>query len=234
MKHLKLFAALCCAAALLAACDTNNEPTSDDTTNGHECVDLGLSVKWATMNVGANTPEAYGDYFAWGEVEPKKIGGWETYKYCSGSGNTWTDYYGITLSYMTKYCTKADYGLDGFIDNKILLEPEDDAAVKNWGGAWRMATIEEWQELTDSCEWTWTTLNGVNGYEVKSKTNGNSIFLPAAGMSNFNVGNSGYYWTSSLFTDEPANAHGGSFDSSNTQGFVGTRSLVIPIRPVLK
>ena len=167
-----------------------------DPYNGHEYVDLGLSVKWATMNVGASSPEEYGDYFAWGEVEPKETYSWSTYKWCNGSYDT-----------QTKYCTNSDYGI---IDNKTVLDASDDAATANWGGAWRMPTKEEQDELRTECTWTWTTENGVNGYRVTSNKEGytdKSIFLPAAGYrggSSLNdAGSDGYYWSSSLSTDYP-------------------------------
>lgn len=154
--------------------------------NGHEYVDLGLpsGLKWATMNVGATTPEGYGDYFAWGETEPYYAEGhsldspcsnWRdnksgyyyySYKWCKGSYNT-----------QIKYCTDAYYGA---VDNKIVLDLEDDAAHVNWGGSWRMPTADELAELREHCEWTWTTLNGINGCCVTGP-NGNSMFLPAGG-----------------------------------------------------
>ena len=158
-------------------------------------IDLGLSVKWASCNVGANSPEEYGDYFAWGEVTPKHSYDWSTYKYCAGSSST-----------MTKYCTRSSSGKDGFTDNKTVLDPEDDVATAHWGGAWRMPTIAEQDELEDNCAWTWTIQNGVNGYKVVGP-NGNSIFLPAAGHmlggSLDRAGSYGYYWSSSLCTDYP-------------------------------
>jgi hypothetical protein len=156
--------------------------------NGHEYVDLGLSVKWATMNVGATSPEEYGDYFAWGETKPKSDYNWGTYKWCDGDYNN-----------MTKYCSHSKFGI---VDNKIVLDREDDAAHVNWGGAWRMPSKAELDELIENCTWSWTTQNGVDGYTVTSKTNGNSIFLPAAGDKNGNVQHNGYgfYWSSSAAT----------------------------------
>lgn len=152
-----------------------------------EMVDLGLTVKWANMNIGATAPEEYGDYFAWGETEPKTNYLWSTYKYYNDSSST-----------MTKYCTDSSYGT---VDNKTTLDPEDDAAHVNWGGNWRMPTRMEQDELHNKCTWTWTSLNGVSGYRVTG-TNGNSIFLPAAGYRNdtdlLDAGSLGYYWSSSL------------------------------------
>lgn len=166
--------------------------------NGHTWVNLGLpsGLKWASCNVGATTPEGYGDYYAWGETAPKTEYLWATYKYANGDYNK-----------LTKYCIDASYGDNGFTDDKTVLEPEDDAAHVNWGGSWRMPTDAEWMELRARCTWTWTTQNGVNGYQVSSKTNSNSIFLPAAGLrydTNLdNAGSRGDYWSSSIDTDDP-------------------------------
>ena len=183
--------------------DDANEPLSLDRSNfsnGHAYVDLGLSVKWATCNVGANNPEEYGDYFAWGETEPKSEYYWRTYKWCKEA-----------YVYLTKYCTDSSHGT---VDNKTVLDLADDAANANWGGNWRMPTIEELQELVNNCTWIWTTQNGVNGCLVTSKKNGNSIFLPAAGFNGFGYSglglysedSNGYYWSSSLVTDRPERA----------------------------
>lgn len=164
------------------------------TENGKDFVDLGLpsGLKWATCNVGATTPEEYGDYFAWGETESKDYYDFSTYKYCNG------DRYS-----MTKYCVDSYYGT---VDNKTTLELTDDAARVNWGGNWRMPTRAEQDELRNSsnCTWTRTTQNGVKGYKVTSKKNGNSIFLPAAGCRFYDglcgAGSYGSYLSSSLST----------------------------------
>ena len=173
--------------------------------NGHEYVDLGLSVKWATCNVGATTSEEYGDYFAWGETEPKDYYDWYNYKYCNGAYNT-----------ITKYCISS---YNGKVDNKTTLELTDDVAHVNWGGKWRMPTTEEQDELksTSNCTWTWTTQNGVKGYKVTSKKNGNSIFLPAAGcriLDGLSNAGSGDYGSSSLYTNHNFSACSLVFDSS--------------------
>ena len=187
-------------------------------------VDLGLSVKWATCNVGASKPEEYGDYFAWGETEPKSTYDWSTYKYCNGSA----------LS-LTKYNTKSNYGI---VDNKTTLELSDDAARANWGGSWRMPTAAELTELRLQCIWTWTTQNGVNGYKVTSKSNGNSIFLPATGYryvsSHYEAGSGGYYWSSSLDTDYfPYEAYYLGFTSISVGwGGDNTRCCGLSVRPV--
>ena len=197
-----------------------------DTVYGkpHVAVDLGLSVKWATCNIGANSPEEYGDYFAWGETTPKEKYDWSTYKYCKGSSST-----------MTKYCGDSNYGYNGFTDNKIVLDPEDDAAHVNWGGAWRTPTDAEMTELREQCTWTWTTQNGVNGYKVVGP-NGNSIFLPAAGYqygaSFLDVGSSGRYWSSLLYTSDSSNAYYVYFHSSHVNKNRNSRYLGRSVRPV--
>ena len=196
-------------------------------TNYIQAVDLGLpsGLKWASCNVGATTPEDYGDYYAWGETTPKYDYSWTTYKYAYNDDRT-----------LFKYCNKAKYkyGDIGFIDNKTVLEPEDDAAHANWGGKWRMPTYAEWTELLENCTWTWTRQNGILGYQVASKTNGNSIFLPAARGyygTNF-AGHGGDYWSSSLYEYRPNSAWEFNFDS----GYVGWdnshRSNGKSVRPV--
>lgn len=170
--------------------------------NNHEYVDLGLSVKWATCNVGATKPEGYGDFFAWGETSPKSVYYLDTYKWCNGSDYEYT-----------KYCTNSNYGT---VDNKTILEPADDVAHVKWGGKWRMPTYNELNELKTQCTWTWTRLNGFNGYEVIGK-NGNSIFLPAAGYRTldirYDVESYGYYWSSELRTYYSYNANNLNFMS---------------------
>ena len=192
----------------------------------HEFVDLGLpsGLKWATCNVGATKPEEYGDYFAWGEVEPKTTYNWSTYKYCVDN-----------MDNLTKYCTQSNYGKDGFTDSKTVLDPKDDAATANWGGTWRMPTKAEQDELRDNCTWKWTTQNGVNGRKVTGP-NGNSIFLPAAGCMDGgtldDAGSEGYYWSRSLITDDPDRAYLVYFCS----GYVDWRRYVryygFTVRPV--
>lgn len=177
--------------------------------NGHEYVDLGLpsGLKWATCNVGASKPEDYGDYFAWGETEPYYTEGHSQDDLCSNwktnkTGYNWASYKWCNGSYdtQTKYCTRSS---DGTVDNKTVLDPEDDAAHVNWGGDWRMPTREEQDELRNNCTWTWGSQNGVNGYTIVGP-NGNSLFLPAAGYRDSrylrSVGSYGDYWSSSLFS----------------------------------
>jgi uncharacterized protein (TIGR02145 family) len=168
--------------------------------NGHTYVDLGLpsGTLWATCNVGATTPEGYGVYFAWGETQGKDTYNWSSYQYCNGSKNT-----------LTKYCNNSNYGNNGFTDNLTILQPSDDAATANWGSGWRMPTQAEWKELIDNTTHTCTTQNGVNG-RLFTASNGNSLFLPAAGNRwddelNY-AGSRGRYWSSSLDTDYPDGA----------------------------
>lgn len=180
-----------------------------------EPVDLGLSVKWANCNVGATSPEDYGWYFAWGETEPKSNYSWSTY-FDSVNGNS---------SNFTKYAT----------NKKTQLDPEDDAAHVNWGGDWRMPTKTEQDELRTNCTWTWITQNGVNGYKVTSKVNGNSIFLPAAGYrydsSLDDAGSYGYYWPSSLYSYS-VYAYLLYFYSSNVDWFFDSRYYGQSVRAV--
>ena len=185
-------------------------------SNGHAYVDLGLSVLWATCNVGADSPEEYGDYFAWGELEPKTTYDWTTYKWCNGSS--------ITL---TKYCTDSKTGI---VDYKVVLDKEDDAAAVNMGGSWRMPTKAEQDELRTECTWTWTRNyngTGVAGSIVTSKINGNSIFLPAAGhrynSDLYNAGSFGLYWSSSLNTSNSDRAYYLNFGSDGVDRSYSTR-----------
>ena len=152
---------------------------SQNLTAQPRAVDLGLSVKWASCNVGASSPEERGDYFAWGETDAKKNYEWSTLKYCTPK-YAYTKYTkGVCL--FSKYVKLNDVELwngGGAPDNKTRLELADDAARANWGGAWRTPTRKEWNELITECTWTWTEQRGERGYKVTSKTNGNSIFLP--------------------------------------------------------
>lgn len=177
----------------------------------HSYVDLGLpsGTLWADRNVGAASPEDYGDYFAWGETTAKSNYDWSTYKY----GNN---------------------GL--FIDSLTTLERSDDAAYQNWGSQWCMPTQAQFQEFRDKCTWTWTTRNGKNGYEVKGK-NGNTIFLPAAGYrdgtSLIDDGFHGYYWSSSLHTGSPDFGLYLYFNSGGvSSGGWSHRCLGFSVRPV--
>ena len=194
-----------------------------------EYVDLGLSVKWATFNVGATKPEEYGDYFAWGETDSKEDYSWLTYKWCNGG-----------LMALTKYCTSNDqwYGV-GSPDNKTVLVPEDDAASLNWGSNWRMPTDEEWTELRENCTCAWTdnyNETGIAGLVVTA-SNSNGIFLPASGWREdpadlSGVGSDGFYWSSSLNESSPSNAWFIYFGTSGFRRYDFTRRSGYSIRPV--
>ncbi len=175
----------------------------------HEYVDLGLSVRWATCNVGADKPEDYGDYYAWGELTPKESYTWENYRFRTSGDDEGT----VKLSKYTSlyYTSMLDEDNRFFIaDDKTQLDLEDDVAHVKWGGDWRLPTNEEMNELIDSCTWTWTTLNGVNGCLVTSNRPGytdRSIFLPATGKygfetSNKSAGTWGHYWSNSVNKDQ--------------------------------
>lgn len=196
--------------------------------NGHEWVDLGLSVKWATCNVGASFPGDYGSYFTWGETSSKCIYNEDNYRWWSKSANSW-------LNTLTKYYTNSYWGK---VDNLTRLYPTDDAARINWRGRWRMPTASEFEELLDNCSWTWTTQNGHSGYKVRSKRNGNSIFLPAAGYrsgsSRYYVDSSGHYWSSILYTGNPYHAWYLIFYSSNSHLDNISRDAGLTVRPVLE
>ena len=167
------------------------------TENGHEWVNLGLSVKWATCNVGASSPNEYGDYFAWGETS-----------------------------------TKSDYSEDNYNWNA-----SSDVARVKWGGNWRMPNKEQFEELISRCTWTWTTLNGTNGYSVTGP-NGNSIFLPAAGYrsgSNFFLaGAGGDYWSSSPYTHNSKFAWSLLFGTEEHDTLNVGRYEGHSVRPVIK
>lgn len=185
---------------------------------GAEAVDLGLSVKWANMNVGATTETGYGTYFAWGEttgynaesMTGKAFYGYATYAFA------WLNNTSIRFTkYVSTKYSAYWFNLDVPVDNKTQLELGDDAARANWGGSWRMPTMDECEELRSSsnCNWEWTddyNNTGIKGYIVTSKKTGftgNSIFLPAAGHRNDmeggtltdTSGTQGNYWTSSLY-----------------------------------
>ena len=197
--------------------------------NGHYYVDLDLpsGTLWATCNVGATSPEGYGSYFAWGETVPKDTYNWSTYTLCNGTSTT-----------LTKYCNNSSSGYNGFTDTLTELEPEDDAAYVNWGSGWRMPSLAQFEELINSSytTTTWTTLNGVYGRKITSISNGNSIFLPAAGYrygSSLNYGGSlGYYWSRTLGTSSTSNAYDLYFVSSNVNTYYINRYYGESVRPV--
>ena len=228
MKKSILFSVLVVGATLLQAqsiivhqtCGQNGQVVKVIPPEAAQAVDLGLSVKWANMNVGAESPEDYGNYYAWGETATKETYDMSNYFDTNDGGTTF-----------------AKYNNDG---GKTVLEPEDDAAHVYWGGSWRMPTKAECQELLDYCTWTWTTQNGINGYKVTSNKAGYTdkfIFLPAAGILDesdlYNVGSLGYYWSSSLFENYSNGAWYLDFGSDYRDLSFNYRCFGLSVRPVL-
>lgn len=192
-----------------------------------DAIDLGLSVKWASCNLGATKPEEYGNYYAYGEITTKTIYDWNTYKWCNGSYDT-----------QTKYCTSNYYGIT---DNKSTLNLEDDAANANLDSKWHIPTHDEWVELRTNCTCKWTcnyNETGITGRIVTSKINNNSIFLPAAGFRHrydlYNAGYDGHYWSSLLRTDFPFSAWSVNFVSDMVNTLSSERYYGLSVRPVLK
>lgn len=202
------------------------EDNTRGVANNHEWVDLGLSVMWATCNVGANSPEEYGDYYAWGEIETKAEYTRDNYKWFDKSKKT---EYGSPIN--TKYNTNEIYGK---IDNKTKLDLEDDVAYVIWGDGWRMPTYNEWNELRSKCKWVWVEINGVQGYEIKSNINENSIFLPAAGMDKGKYGReTGHYWSSNkLSSGWCANSVDFDFRANRIDYYTGDMENGQSVRPV--
>lgn len=196
----------------------NEDNPQGSLENGHKFVDLGLSVKWATCNVGAANPWDYGDYFAWGETEPY-------YATLSFSGDEFTGTWksGKTAGYdwasypYTSGSTSTEIGTQPYTNNVLNLT--NDAARANWGGSWRMPTEAELYELIDSCTWTWTTQNGVSGYSVSRNGYTGSIFLPAAGYFNGtsrdSAGTYGNYWSATRGSGRANNAYSLNFLSGS-------------------
>ncbi|MBP3467479.1 MAG: hypothetical protein J6K01_07730 [Paludibacteraceae bacterium] len=228
--------------------------SSSGKERGHSYVDLGLpsGTLWATCNVGAATPQDYGNYYAWGETTTKEINDWESYKY--GAGTNWTE------PQITKYCSYSKAGKDGFTDNKTILDPSDDAAYINWGGKWRVPNKAQQDELRNECYWVWTSdYNGskVSGYIVYQARNSNHkgmktyedgtpfpsytladahIFLPAAGGTDHDgvvcwVGTSGNYWANE--TDGSSWALDITFTDDGVTTIGGIRGAAQSVRAVI-
>lgn len=194
-----------------------------------EAVDLGLSVKWANMNVGASSPTEYGGYYAWGEVQEKRfyyfiISSQHIKVKIEGNGDIKNS---TAANEILKYSNA---------DNKIILDLEDDVANKTFGKTWRIPTVAQMQELIDKCDWTATTVNGSKGFLVKSRVNSNSIFLPLAGYKTGHetkgsireyCSTQAYYWTSSLVENADAlNSHALFIHKTELKGDVGGFSLM--------
>ncbi|MBQ7424154.1 MAG: hypothetical protein IJV19_05385 [Prevotella sp.] len=205
--------------------------------DGHEGVDLGLpsGTIWATTNVGATKAEDYGLYFAWGETIGHSLNAnncfeWENYKWCNGNSS---------FIQLTKYCNISGYGT---IDNKTILDLEDDAAYVNWGDKWHMPTIEQVEELIRNTTQEWITISDVYGAKFTSKTNGKSIFLPAAGYGEGYLGEVayidmayyGHYWSSTLCQPNPQLARSFTIYGYDGIAFANTEGRIhgCTIRPV--
>lgn len=193
----------------------------------HAYVDLGLSVKWATCNIGATQPWERGEFFSWGETENKRINNWDTYKYSEGAHA------------LTKYCSNPDYAWHGLVDSVSVLDPEDDVAHIKWGGTWRIPTKEQIHELLENCDWTWTTLNEVNGYRVTGKKPGytdRSIFLPVTGEYNdgkvFDYRLHGYYWSRNCGTVTSETAYTLEVYTKGSSAEIQSRYKSLAVRPV--
>ena len=201
-KMLLLLAVSLVLPFVFISCDDDkDEPAIPD---NDEYVDLGLpsGTLWATCNVGADSPEEYGDYFAWGETIPKDVYEWQNYKWAHWVYDTISDhFYHVVEERWFKYYNWSwinNTSVEG--DSKTELELEDDAAYVNMGSNWRMPTLEQLQELVEKCNWERTQKNGVNGYLVTGR-NGKSIFLPAAGGRSsclYHDGRCAYYWSRTL------------------------------------
>lgn len=192
--------------------------------NGHEWVDLGLpsGTKWATCNVGADAPEEWGDYFAWGETTTKR-------------------WYGTTTS-LTYNKSSSTLKSEGIINDKGELEKSHDAASINWGNPWRMPSENEFREIYDNCEWEWTEINGHKGHLING-SNGNSIFLPIADIRYLEGSFDSkrelcLYWSVSFSDDESNDRYAIGFDTNKPYYDKGIhlmgRDLGGTIRPVTK
>ena len=175
---------------------TNRTSTNNNIHNGHEYVDLGLSVMWATCNVGADNPYEYGDYFAWGEITSKNDSYWHNYKFSKGKTDR-----------ITKYCTKNRWGN---IDNCTRLYLSDDAANSIWGSSWRMPSQKECRELIDNCICSERmSVNGYYYFKLTSKKNGAFIIIPAGGQmyKSCAIGRNALYWSSELDIEDSREAY---------------------------
>ena len=191
--------------------------TSCPDANHPHLIDLGLpsGTKWACCNVGASTPEGYGNYYAWGETQPKSVYNWDTYQY---------GYYNYDDDYSHLVNIGSDIAGTGY-----------DAATANWGAPWHMPTLTQIQELRNNCTSVWTTQNGVNGRKFTGP-NGGTIFLPAAGYrwssELDDAGSYGYYWSSALYESSPNFAYELDFYSGYASWDFDNRNYGRSVRPV--
>lgn len=170
--------------------------------------DLGLSVKWATFNLGATNADKYGLYYQWGDTKgyERLFRAGKYFNLKNKDGKSFYKWYDATKNVLSKYNTK---DVDGTVDGKLQIEADDDAAVAALGGTWRIPTAAEWEELLDpsNCTWTWGNDGRCSGFYVKSKKNGNSIFLPLPGYREnddpvVGLEEFGYYWSSTLVPED--------------------------------
>jgi len=205
----------------------------------HDYVDLGLpsGTLWATTNLGADAPEEYGLYYAWGETEPKDDYTWATYKWMTEGYSDWTGINKYTFDDEQTGAVWYDVSGNFIGDGLTELLPEDDAATVNWGSGWQMPSRAQQDELKANCTYTWTQLNGVNGILVIGP-NGNTIFMPAAGhrydTSLNNAGSNGYCWSRSLSTYYSVDGYSQGFGSNYWNWSNDNRSYGQCIRPVRK
>ena len=200
-------------------------------------VDIGLSVKWATRNLGASTPSDYGDYYAWGEIETKSRFSTDNYM--------WFNYRGSVSEYIIKYNSLSEFGP---VDQKKVLDKDDDAAFKKLGGNWRMPTADEMIELystanSSNYKWEWVEINGHYGWNITYLVNLNTIFLPAAGyrieLALYKDNTEGYFWSSNVSVpvnkyDNPYQAECLSIDKTEVSIYGMYRYYGLPIRPIYK
>ena len=234
-------------AWIITVMASQNSVITDMSPEGAEAIDMGFpsGTKWANMNIGANSPEGYGQFFAWAETagygrytSDGREFGWTQYKGLGEGGSDWTQIgkYQINDS-RTTACWYGDGGkYTG--DNVVVLEMDDDAATVQWGMKWVIPTYEELKELVDFCNTQWTKKNGVNGLEFTSIINGNTIFLPAAGQrtgsSVSGMGSSGNYWASTLRPTDTLSAGCLTLSSASAIISYNERRNGLSIRPVLK
>lgn len=221
MKKNILLAAILLLSLGILSCNRNDDAAD-------QWVDLGLpsGLLWANCNIGSTAPEDYGNYYAWGEIQSKKKYDWSTYRYCTVDAND-------SLATLSKYNTSESFGA---VDNKTVLEASDDVATAVLGSSAHIPTREDWLELNNNTDVVWTTVNGVSGRRFTSRSNGKSVFLPAAGGfvgdEIRHLGEVGCYWSSSLYNvpDSARAAYFGS-DNQNLDDY-GVRFYGLPVRAV--
>lgn len=236
MKKIRNVVVSLVVAFIGVACNSTEKPSANNTSKQQQqeeigsadCIDLGLpsGKKWAACNLGASTPEEYGAYFAWGEIEPKQTFEWNNYKL----GNGETD----SKIKMTKYCSQSKRGE---VDSRQLLEAADDAAIVLTAGKWRIPTKEEWEELLNGCTWGWVKNYNGKGFDMKvgtSKTNGNTILFPFSGYYNGTafIKDEMEFWTANQKVDNGLDAYYVRMMTHNQSVKNGPRKQGMPIRAI--